>query len=103
MSWVVGYAFDCDLDLEELFGVLDERTRFSWRMRDSDLWGDYVSATIGADVVAKIFIEGPGYLLELKFQDDSLRDEWSEASRQVIDEILPYLDARDILRAPANN
>lgn len=53
--------------------------------------------------MARIFVEEPGFLLELKFQDDGLRERWEAASRRVNDQILPHLRARNVRRAPANN
>lgn len=103
MSWVIAHAFNSDLTLDRMLGTLSDNTDMPWRPRDSDLWGEYISAAISDIVLAKIFIEDPGFLLELKFFDDSLRDDWEHASQREFDKILPLIRARDVRRAPANN
>lgn len=103
MSFVVAHAFNCDLDLAEILGELRARTSFEWIERDSFFWGDYISAGVSPGVIAKIFIEDPGYLIEIKFRDDSLRGDWERAAGQVMDELLPLIGGRDVRLAPANN
>lgn len=103
MSWVVAFAFNCDISLHEMLQTLREKTEFTWLNRDSHFWGDYISAQVKPGMIAKIYVEEPGFLLEIKFEDDALRGVWKAASRRVIDEILPHLDARDVRRAPSNH
>lgn len=103
MSWVVAFAFDCDFSLAEILERLRDTTDLTWYTRDSHSWGDYVSAGVGDDVIAKIFVEEPGYLLELEFGDDRLRASRDGASQPLRDGILPLLGPRNVRRAPANN
>lgn len=103
MSFVVAHAFNSDL---ELAGILDElraRTTHEWIERDSFFWGDYISAGVSPGVIAKIFVEDPGYLIEVKFIDDRLRSDWERAARDVMDQVLPLIGARDVRPASSNN
>ena len=103
MGFIVAYAFDGDRTLEQILTELRERTDRSWRERDSFWWGDYLSARWAPGILVKIFVEEPGYLLEIAFEDDDLRTSWERSARQVVDALLPLLDARNVRRAPANN
>jgi hypothetical protein len=103
MSVVVAHAFNCDLELSEILEELRARTSFRWIERDSFYWGDYISAGISPGVIAKIFIEEPGYLFEVKFSDNSLSWDWEGPVREVMDQVLPHIGARDVRPAPSNN
>lgn len=103
MSFVVAYAFNCDLELPQILRELRARTEFEWIERDSHYWGDYISAGVSEGVIAKVFIEDPGYLFEIKFDDDTLQWDWDDAADEVINQVLPLIGARDVRPAPSNN
>jgi hypothetical protein len=103
MSFVVAHAFNCDLQLSQILKELRAQTEFEWIERDSFFWGDYISAGVFPGVIAKVFIEDPGYLFEIKFDDDALRADWERAARQVRDQVLSLIGACDVKLAPSNN
>ena len=103
MSFVVAHAFNCDLELPRILAELRARTSYEWIERDSFFWGDYISAGVSDGVIAKIFEEDPGYLIEVKFTDDRLRGDWERAAGEVMDQLLPLIGARDVRPASPNN
>jgi hypothetical protein len=104
MSFVVAYAFRSDLSLVQMHESLRANTSWQWRERDSEFWGDYISAQGTLQpVMVKIFVEGDGYLLELKFQDDGLRESWEPVAEAVMDLLLPSLAATGVRKAESNN
>jgi hypothetical protein len=104
MSFVVAYAFRSDFSLSQILDAVRANTSWEWLARDSEFWGEYLSAQSSAQpVLAKIFVEGNAYLLELKFQDDGLRESWEPVARGIVNLLLPPLAAIDIRRAEANN
>lgn len=104
MSFVVAYSFRSDMALSEVLDTMRANTTWEWWERDSEFWGDYISAqSTSQPVMVKIFIEGDGYLLELKFLDDNLRTAWEPVAEGIINDLLPSLSATDVQPAEPNN
>jgi hypothetical protein len=48
------YEFNCDMSMEEMLKVLNERGSWKWTMRDSYWYGDYLNCRPEEDVRVRI-------------------------------------------------
>src|SRR6266545_6646341 len=109
MSFVIAYAFNAREPLAkvpDLLRHLRAHTALEWIERDSDLWGEYVSANVASPkAVAMVFPpeDDDRYNVELKFFDDALRDTWETASDALLQQFLPHLGATDVAITIARN
>jgi hypothetical protein len=104
MNFVVADAFRSDSSLAQTLESLRANTRWRWRERDSEFWDDYISAQSNLQpAMVRIFVEGYGYLLERKFQDDGLRESWAPAAVEIMDRLLPPHAATGVRKAESND
>jgi hypothetical protein len=125
MSVILGYAFRLrsQLSLAELLQLLRARTALEWIERDNDLWGEYVSAYVASPkAFIKVFPpEGDDrYNVDVKFLDNELEEPeraakgflrrflddvaespWERASKRLLQQVLPQIEATDVERSTA--
>ena len=80
---------------------LNARGTHDWIERDNDNYGEYISARAHGDHgFYKIYYDDrrDGYCFTIKFtcERPTLDEEFAELKRIALDEILPWIDARDI-------
>jgi hypothetical protein len=104
------YEFDCDMSLEEMLKVLNQKGSWEWTMRDSHWYGDYLNCRPEAGVRVRIHHPAefnPGTAQDPKDQDPKDRytalytiEPTAAAARDAIDhifrELLVHLHARNL-------
>jgi len=104
MSLIVAYAYRSDKTLPEQLAALRTGTDWEWQERDSEFWGDYLSAqAVAEELMVKIFAEDDGYLFEFKCLTPEAEARWEEHVRLVLRQLAPLVQAQEVRRAPANN
>jgi hypothetical protein len=96
MSNYWAYKFECEASIEEMLRVFNELGPWTWQVRDSSWYGDYVNSRPTDDLRVRIHRppdeETHSGLLELETDDPN--------EKQVIDDIfrglLAQIGARDI-------
>ena len=90
------YAFVCDTTLEEMLGVLNEAGPWTWSLRDSHWYGDYLNARPGGGVRVRIH-EWPDskYTALLQIASDGTAEQ--AAIDGIAQELLRRLPAKDIV------
>jgi hypothetical protein len=101
MRDVYAYAFKSDLTLPQIFQRLNDLGPWQWIERDSDRWGEYISARAIArphEGIAKIFVEPDHYAINVSLSSEALNPQsaFNEVRKFVIERILPAIGARDI-------
>lgn len=104
MSLVVAYAYRSEKKLPDQLAALRAGTDWEWHERDSEFWGEYLSAqAVAEELVVKIFAEENGYLFEFKCLTPEAEARWEERTRLVLRQLAPLVQAQEVRRAPANN
>lgn len=104
MSLVVAFAYHSEKKLPEQLAALRAATDWEWRARDSEFWGEYLSAqAIAEELSVKLFAEEDGYLFEFKCLTPEAEARWEERTRVVLRQLVPLVQAEEVRRAPANN
>jgi hypothetical protein len=107
MTRLRAYAFKSDKDIVAIRDRLNEIGPWKWIDRDSDRWGEYISATVpGLDTgMAKLFVEDSRYVINLL-----LKSERADAQRLfdgvfdvVFTYLLPAIDASDVAEVEADD
>ena len=99
---IYAFAFHSELSLLEMLQRLNERGPWQWTARDNNDWGDYIVA--GAIEpphrgVVKI-LEDDGHFainIELKSEAPDPQVAFASVRSIVLDQILPALEARDVV------
>lgn len=102
MSAVVAYAYRSQMSLEAQLATLRAATEWEWIERDSEFWGDYISAHAG-ELMLKIFVEGDGFLFEFKCLTPEAEARWEEHVRLALRRLAPLVGAEEVRRAEPNN
>ncbi|MDX1376741.1 MAG: hypothetical protein R3357_14330 [Burkholderiales bacterium] len=104
MSLVVAYAYSSEKALPEQLAVLRAGTDWTWHLRDSELWGEYISAhAVEEGLMVKIFVEGEGYLFEFKCMTPEAEARVEERTRLVLRRLAPLVMAEGVHAAQPNN
>ena len=104
MSLIIAYAYRSAKSLPEQLVALRAGTDWQWHERDSEFWGDYLSAQAPVEeVMVKLFAENDGYLIELKTLTPEADALWEERTRSVLRQFAPLVGAEEVRRAPPNN
>lgn len=95
------YVFQSALPLADIKAKLNALGPWDWIDRDSDRFGDYLSAQVTPDSMAKLYEQDPGhYQLDLKFRSDAPAAEakkaGDEAHARIAKVLLPGLGAHTI-------
>jgi len=102
VSVVVAYAYRSQMGLAAQLATLRAATEWEWIERDSEYWGDYISAHAG-EIMLKIFSEGDGYLFEFKCLTPEAEARWEEQVRLALRQLAPLVGAEEVRRAESNN
>jgi hypothetical protein len=104
MSVVVAYAFRSDKSLPQQLEALRAGTDWDWSERDSEFWGDYLSAQAHPDdLMVKIFVEADGYLFEFKCMTPAAEARWEDLTRVALRRLAPLVGAQEVRRTASNN
>jgi hypothetical protein len=104
MSVVVAYAYHSELALREQLAALRAGTDWAWQERDSEFWGDYLSARAAPEgLMVKIFVEDDGYLLEFKCLTPEAEARWEEHTRVALRQLAPLVRAQAVHQTEPNN
>ncbi len=94
------HAFQCGSDLTELKTRLDAAGPWSWTPRDSDYFGDYLSARARPDeAMLKIYGDPEkGYQIDIFFEADGDGAEaaWQRLHDDIVERLLPSIGATDV-------
>jgi hypothetical protein len=95
------YTFTTSLAPAELFRRLRAEGTWTWIDRDSDRWGDYVSAIDAPGAIVKVVPGEPARgrcLANVEFDSDAADAALQAAAvrRTLVEKILPALDAREV-------
>ena len=96
---LVAYSFTTTLKFPELLNRLNNDGPWRWMGRDSDHYGDYISCLGGPDASRlKVFQEGDKYVLNIRYKSDAPNAavEWEALHRQLLEQVLPSVGARDV-------
>lgn len=97
MKRVRAYAFKSPMTLPEIRARLDEAGPWRWIERESDRFGDYISARALADPdhgMVKIFIEGDRFAVDLVL--DAEPQKLDAVYDTLFAHLLPRIDASEI-------
>ncbi|WP_437676187.1 hypothetical protein [Sorangium sp. So ce131] len=97
-STTLAWSFKSDLSQEEMLRRLDERWPSTWAISDSHHHGDYVGGRLTPEAAARIYQDGPRFVVHLRFSSagGDVRRQLLEAQQLLIVEVLPLLDAHDV-------
>ena len=98
MRKVYAYSFRSGLPLPEMLVRLNETGPWRWIERDSDTWGDYISAVALPDPhrgTVKIFVEPDHYVLNvlLKSEQPEAAALFDSVRETLFDRLLPAIGA----------
>ncbi|AUX27743.1 uncharacterized protein SOCEGT47_083410 [Sorangium cellulosum] len=97
-STTLAWSFKSDLSQDEMLRRLDERWPSTWSISDSGRHGDYVAGRLTPEAVARIYEDGPGFVVHLRFSSPGgdVRAQLLAAQQRLIVEVLPLVGARDV-------
>ncbi|MBI4700709.1 MAG: hypothetical protein HY744_06025 [Deltaproteobacteria bacterium] len=96
---VGAWAFKSDLSLAQMLAALGAQGRWQWSERDSDYWGDYLSAWAYDDCArVRIFEEDDFFVVDLLFESSAAdaAEKWQAFQDEIMTGVLPALGARDV-------
>lgn len=101
MTSLFAVSFNSDLSLEQLFARLNEAGPWRWLMRDSEHWGDYISARalpLPLQAMVKIYVEPDHYVVNVSFDSEGADApaELAALRETLFDRLLPAIGARNI-------
>ncbi|WP_437599754.1 hypothetical protein [Sorangium sp. So ce590] len=97
-STTLAWSFKSDLSQDEMRRRLDERWPSAWAISDSDRHGDYLAGKLTPEAAARIYEDGPRFVVHLRFYSagGDVRMQLLEAQQRLIVEVLPLVGARDV-------
>ena len=95
------HTFKCDLDLTELLAKLESLGPWSWNMRDSYYWGDYLSAKASDDASRKVRIyerDDGGFQIDAFFEceGENAESAWEAFHQDILERLLPGVGATEL-------
>lgn len=104
---ICAYAFFSDVDLATLKQKLEAAGPWSWADRDSDYFGDYLSARARDDYAMLKVYENEAFNFQIDLQFEAEGDdpdaEWNAFHADILDRLLPSIDARRIQKTETMN
>ena len=103
----MAYEFRSEKNLAGMSTVLRTKTPWEWLDRSSDFWGDYLSANVPPGLIVKLFKkvtpfarpkpDDEGWFhLEFKYVSDEAREAYERLTQELMDQLMPLLEAEDV-------
>ncbi|AUX49056.1 uncharacterized protein SOCE26_106010 [Sorangium cellulosum] len=94
----LAWSFKSDLSQEEMLRRLEERWPSTWAISDSHRHGDYVAGRLTPEAAARIYQDGPRFVVHLRFSSagGDVRMQLLAAQQLLIVEVLPLVGAHDV-------
>ncbi|XXX77005.1 hypothetical protein WMF30_56090 [Sorangium sp. So ce134] len=97
-STTLAWSFKSELSQGEMLRRLEERWPSAWAISDSHHLGDYVAGKLTPEAAARIYEDGPRFVVHLRFSSagGDVKLQLLEAQQRLIVEVLPLVGARDV-------
>jgi hypothetical protein len=97
----LGWTFSSPLRFSEIKSKLDAASEKPWVVGDSEHLGDYLGGRLTEEAIARIYTTQEGFAVNLRFTslDGPAKAQLEAAERKLLSEILPLIEAYEILES----
>lgn len=98
----LAWAFQSTLSQDQILTRLNEKGSLIWDLFDNYYLGDYISGKLTKEAGVRIYEYEDRFILELRFcsaedNADNAKSQLLEMQRKVLEEVLPMIEARNVL------
>ncbi|WP_437306747.1 hypothetical protein [Sorangium sp. So ce388] len=97
-STTLAWSFKSELSQDEMLRRLEARWPSVWAISDDHRHGDYVAGKLTPEAAARIYEDGPRFVVHLRFSSagGDVKLQLLQAQQRLVVEVLPLVGARDV-------